>query len=123
MPESSAPTNDILYRRLIMDSYHTTLTYAVDLQIFINTPKIDRKGRINIRANPFRREFLKYFSMSRNIKSIERFTDEASSIEKWFKTVPSWKDDAKLTRYYKHGISLLNNWNKHLIEQGVIEFR
>lgn len=117
------PSNDLVFRRLVLECYNTTLLYSGDLTIYLRTPRKDRRGRINSRAYPFRREFLHLFNLTKSIKTIVRFGDDTKRIEKWFSVTPNFKSEERMAKYYNEGLTLLDIWNKILIEQGIVEFK
>lgn len=121
--DSQQQTGDQIFRQLVLSNYYATITNGVNLLTWINTPKRDRRGKINKYATPFRSEFLSLFKLTMNLKSIEKFTAEAEPITKWFDITPDFNDDEKTIRYYKMGISLADKWTKILIDQSVIDFK
>ena len=124
MSESTtAPTNDIIYRRIVLTYYHTATEAAVEVQTFITTPKRTRRGKIETRGYPFRTSFAKLFKFTRNIKGISQHSSTAQEITNWLNIVPDFKDEAETTGYYLKGIALLDDWSKILIDQSIIEFR
>lgn len=123
MSETIAPTNDIIFRRLIMNYYHTAMNYSVETQIFLTTPKKNRRGRIDTRGYLFRSAFAKLYKFTQNVKGISQYADTAKKISEWLDTTPDFKTEEETTQYYLKGINLLDEWAKILIEGSIIEFR
>lgn len=123
MSETVAPTNDIIFRRLIMNYYHMATESAVDIQIYLNTPKKNRRGRIENRGYSFRVSFAKLYKFTRNIKGMGQCAEIGDEITKWLDIVPDFRTEDEMTNYYLKGILLEDEWGKILIDQGIIEFR
>lgn len=121
--ESEQQTGDQLFRQIVLTNYYSTINNSVNLLTWINTPKRDRRGKINKYATPFRTDFLALFKLTQNLKSIEKFAAEKQPIQKWFNITPDFKSEDKIIRYYKTGIMLADNWTKILIDQSVIDFK
>lgn len=123
MSDTVAPTNDIIFRRIILNYYHTATEAAVEIQIYLTTPKKNRRGRIENRGYSFRVSFAKLYKFTRNIKGMGQCAEIGKEITRWLDIVPEFRTEDEMTSYYQKGISLLDEWGKILIDQGIIEFR
>lgn len=123
MSENVAPTNDIIFRRVIMDYYHRAMNYSVETQIFLTTPKKNRRGRVDARGYPFRSAFVKLYKFTQNLVNSKQNADIEAEISRWLNTIPEFKTEEETTRYYQKGIELLDTWGRILIENSIIEFR
>lgn len=115
-----APTNDILFRRLIMQHYQDCMTYGTQLMVYV-TAEI-RRGTISSRADPFKLALANLVFSTENIKSMNQYKDKAEEINAWLQQVPP-RSRKLQTEHYLKGIRLMKDWSKTLIAQSIIEFR
>lgn len=115
-----APTNDILYRRLILQHYNECMQYGTQLMVYV-TSEI-RRGPISSKADPFRLALANLVFHTENIKSMSQYKDLASEINAWLQSTPN-RNRRLQTEYYLNGIELMKQWSKTLISQSIIEFR
>lgn len=115
-----APTNDILFRRLILQHYNDCMTYGTQLMVYVTADQ--RRGPISSKADPFKLALANLLYNTENIKSMSQYKDQATQINRWLQTIPS-RNRRQQTEHYLKGIELMKQWSKALISQSIIEFR
>lgn len=115
-----APTNDILFRRLILQHYNNCILYGTRLMVYV-TAEI-RKGPISSKSDPFKLALANLVFNTENIKSMSQYKDLAAEINRWLQTTPG-RDKRTEKEHYLTGIRLMKEWSKSLIGNSIIEFR